>query len=277
MKKFINILLFVTLGWLIKLSYDFYFVSKQLNDIQQSLHKSEQKNANLNDQLIAVQRQTDEPKKLDDQKPVSPVNAKFMELSPSVLIKQQLELVQFAMQQQQFIYALEHLTQLSRIVDQYELADAVKLSLHQTITQDMQSIQQFVIAKNVQQAQLAEIIKQIDQNLQAELTNNQLKVTQKRSENFWQKWLKIDVIAEQSPVLASRKFVLKEVQFRLLLAQQLFNKGQIIEFQEMLNQAIYQLNQLPDASSQKIKQQLLQLKQKPVLPTPKLSSFSVVG
>ena len=61
MKKFIYFLLFVALGWLIKLSYDFYYVSQQLDDIQQVLHKSEQKNASLNDQLVAVQRQADEP------------------------------------------------------------------------------------------------------------------------------------------------------------------------------------------------------------------------
>ncbi|MEG0489234.1 MAG: hypothetical protein RR575_15080, partial [Acinetobacter sp.] len=79
------------------------------------------------------------------------------------------------------------------------------------------------------------------------------------------------------PELVNRKFILKETQFRLLLAQQLLSKGQSSEFQSMLNQAIQQLDQLPDKSSQKLKQQLLQLKQMPMLPVPKLSSLAVLG
>lgn len=276
MKKFIYFLLFIALGWLIKLSYDFYHVSKQLNDIQQVLHKSEQKNASLNDQLVAVQRQTDEPVSKELKKTTT-VDTQIEGISPSIVIKQQLELVQFALQQQQFIYALEHLTQLNRSLDHYTLADTVKQSLHQTINQDIQSIQQFVIAKNGQQAQLDVMIKQIDQNLTAELKNNQLSPAKNQPEHFWQKWLQIDVIETNTPELVNRKFILKETQFRLLLAQQLLSKGQSSEFQAMLNQAIQQLDQLPDKSSQRLKQQLLQLKQMPMLPVPKLSSLAVLG
>ena len=276
MKKFIYFLLFVALGWLIKLSYDFYHVSQQLDDIQQVLHKSEQKNASLNDQLVAVQRQTDEPTSKESKKTTT-VDAHIEGISPSVVIKQQLELVQFALQQQQFIYALEHLTQLNQSLDHYTLADTVKQSLHQTINQDIQSIQQFVIAKNGQQAQLDVMIKQIDQNLVTELKNNQLSPGKNQPEHFWQKWLQIDVIENNAPELVNRKFILKETQFRLLLAQQLLSKGQSSEFQSMLNQAIQQLDQLPDKSSQKLKQQVIQLKQIPMLPVPKLSSLAVLG
>lgn len=278
MKKLIYVLLLIALGWLIKLSYDFYQVSQQLNDIQQSLHNSEQKNASLNDRLVAVQRQTDDPVQANVQK-ASPVqvNEPTVGVSPSVLIKQQLELVQFAIQQQQYIYALEHLTHINQSLDQYTLAEAVKQSLHQAIAQDMQSIQQFVIAKNEQQERLITLIKQIDVSLMSELKRNQLSPTKNQPEHFWQKWFQIDIIAEQSPELTNRKFILKEVQFRVLLAQQLLMKGQSVEFQEMLNHAIQQLDQLPDASSQQLKQQLIQLKQKPLLPAPKLNSIAVLG
>ena len=92
MKKFIYILLLIALGWLIKLSYDFYHVSQQLTEIQQSLHKSEQKNASLNDQLVAVQRQSDEPIKKETAQKVVSVPEQIVGISPSVVIKQKLEL-----------------------------------------------------------------------------------------------------------------------------------------------------------------------------------------
>lgn len=277
MKKFIYILLLIALGWLIKLSYDFYHVSQQLTEIQQSLHKSEQKNASLNDQLVAVQRQSDEPVKKETAQKVVSVPEQIVGISPSVVIKQKLELVQFALQQQQFVYAIEHLTELNQSLDHYALADAVQQSLHQAIAQDMQSIQQFVIDRNAQQDQLNILIKQIDQSLQKELKNNQLSVPQDHPKHFWEKWLSVDIVEPDSAALANRKFILKEAQLRLLLAQQLLSKGQSTEYQEMLNQVVQLLDTLPDATSQKLKQQILKLKQITQAPIPKLSSLAVLG
>lgn len=276
MKKFIYILLLIALGWLIKLSCDFYHVSQQLDEIQQTLHKSEQKNASLNDQLVAVKRQADEPSQETSKQP--PVlKEPSTGINPSVLIKQQLELVQFAIQQQQFVYALEHLTQINQSLDQYALAEAVKQSLHQSIAQDMQNIQQFVIERNAQQDQLDSLIKQVDQSLTAELKNNQLKLNTSQSAHFWEKWFKVDVLSTDAPELSNRRFILKETQLRLLLAQQILVKGQNVEYKAMLNQAIQQLELLPDAASQNIKQQLLKIKQSSQSPVPKLNSLAVLG
>lgn len=276
MKKFIYILLLIALGWLIKLSYDFYNVSQQLSDIQQSLHKSEQKNASLNDQLVAVQRQTDEPVK-NTAPQTTAVKEQIKGINPSVVVKQQLELVQFALQQQQFVYALEQLTQLNQSIVHDDLADAVKQSLHQTISSDIQSIQQFVVDRNAQQDQLNLLIKQIDQGFYRELKNNQLSAPQDSPKHFWEKWLNIDVVATDSAQVSNRKFILKEAQLRLLLAQQLLMKGQNAEYQEMLNQVLSLLDVLPDASSEMFKQQILKLKQISQLPVPKLSSLAVLG
>lgn len=277
MKKFIYVLLLITLGWLIKLSYDFYQVSQKLNDIQQNIHKSEQKNANLNDQLVAVQRQSDPTEPSVAHQPTTPVKNQVVGINASVLIKQKLELVQFAMQQQQFIYAVEQLTQLNQSLDQYALADVMKHSLHQTIQQDIQNIQQFVMEQNVQRDQLDGALKQIDQALILELKNNQLKPDQAKNEFFWEKWLQVNIVKSEPPALANRKFILRETQLRVLLAQQLLMKGQNAEFQIALNQAIGTLGTLPDASSQQLKQQLFKLMQSPQLPAPKLNSLAVLG
>ena len=80
-----------------KLSYDFYQVSQQLNNIQQNIHKNEQKNASLNDQLVAVQRHSDTPEQSVSQQVATPDKAQVFGIPASVLIKQKLELVQFAM------------------------------------------------------------------------------------------------------------------------------------------------------------------------------------
>ena len=111
----------------------------------------------------------------------------------------------------------------------------------------------------------------------AELKNNQLKLNTSQGAHFWEKWFKVDVLSADTPELSNRRFILKETQLRLLLAQQLLVKGQNVEYKAMLNQAIQQLELLPDAASQNIKQQLLKIKQSSQSPVPKLNSLAVLG
>lgn len=267
------------MAWLLKLSYDFYQVSQQVADIQATLHKSEQKNANLNDQLVAIQRDTDVPvtDKKKAQSSTLTVEDKPIGLSPNIVIKQQLQLVQFALQQRQFVFALEQLTQLNQNIEKYDLAETLKQSLHQAITQDKQSIQQFVLARNTQQEQLDDVLSQVDQSLQQALTQPQMSPAKITPTHFWQKWFQVDYIDQKTSLVAQRQFILKETQLRVLLAQQALLRGQNTEYQTMLNLVVLQLDQLPDEMSQQLKQKILKLKQIQMLPFPKLNSTVILG
>ena len=279
MKKFIYLLMMIAMAWLLKLSYDFYQVSQQVADIQATLHKSEQKNANLNDQLVAIQRDTDVPvtDKKKAQSSTLTVEDKPIGLSPNIVIKQQLQLVQFALQQRQFVFALEQLMQLNQNIEKYDLAETLKQSLHQAITQDKQSIQQFVLARNTQQEQLDDVLSQVDQSLQQALTQPQMSPAKITPTHFWQKWFQVDYIDQKTSLVAQRQFILKETQLRVLLAQQALLRGQNTEYQTMLNLVVLQLDQLPDEMSQQLKQKILKLKQIQMLPFPKLNSTVILG
>lgn len=276
MKKLIYVLGLVAMLWLIKLSFDFYQVSARLDGLQDALHQSEQQNAHLNDRLVAVQRQVE----AQSEQPASQVSAQNSDaistLTPNLLIQQQLELVQFALQQHQYVYALEKLNQLQQALQHYALADTLKTSLYQAIEQDKQNIQKFVLAMNTQKAQLDDILQQLDQKISQELKNTQLMPATHSNEHFWQKWFQVDVLSSSSPELVNRKAILKEAQLRILLAQHALAQGETVEYQSLLTLAIQQLNTLPDAASQKLKQQLLNVKQMPMLPVPKLSSTAIV-
>ena len=276
MKKLIYVLGLVAMLWLIKLSFDFYQVSARLDGLQDALHQSEQQNAHLNDRLVAVQRQAE----AQSEQPASQVSAQNSDaistLTPNLLIQQQLELVQFALQQHQYVYAIEKLNQLQQALQHYALADTLKTSLYQAIEQDKQNIQKFVLAMNTQKAQLDDILQQLDQKISQELKNTQLTPATHSNAHFWQKWFQVDVLSSSSPELVNRKAILKEAQLRILLAQHALAQGETVEYQSLLTLAIQQLNTLPDAASQKLKQQLLNVKQMPMLPVPKLSSTAIV-
>ncbi len=56
MKKIFILLLVLALLWILKLSYDVFGLTAQQTELSNSLHRIEQSNANLNDQLVALQR-----------------------------------------------------------------------------------------------------------------------------------------------------------------------------------------------------------------------------
>ncbi len=276
MKKLIYFIILVAVAWLIKLSYDFRIVSGQVSMMQNELHQNDQKNAVLNDQLVSMQRQAPGvTEAAPTQK--APTEAVLAGVSETVLIRQQLELIQFALQQQQYVYAMEKLTQLDQALDDYAVADSLKQSLHQTLTQDKQSIQQFVLSRHQQLDKFEEAVQAIDTQMTHEMANQKLQPPQSASGHFWQKWFSIEPVAQHSPDLVNRRLILKEVQLRLLTAQRAFTDGHLVEFDNAMLQAIQQLNNLPDHASKQLQGQLQQLQHMQMPAVPKLNSTAVLG
>ena len=278
MRKFIGLILILALLWLAKLSYDSYLLSQRFDLLQQNITQMEQNNANLNDHLVALQRQFTYP--ADQSSTASepaPSAAIHTALNPVILVKQQLELVQFALQQHQYIYAVDKLNQLNQSLASYTLAPALERSLHESITKDKQAIQQFVISKNQQQQSFDDLIQLIDQDLQMAQENTHVELKRQQQQHFWQGWFQLQRVDRAPAELINRRIILKEVQLRLLLARQAINDGHLTEYQHVLSMAIQQLAQLPDQSSQDLKLRLEKLKQLPALPVPKLITLELLG
>ena len=276
MKKILYVLVFIGLIWLVKLSYDTYTLSGQLSAVQDELHKSEQTIANLNDQLVATQRQSSNalPTDLPQTSQTPNMPAQVVGLNPTLLLKQKVELVQFALQQQQFVYAVEQLNQLDVDIEHYDLADTLRQGLHQAVIKDKQMIQQYVAARTAQLAQLNEVLQQVDQRLL--IQNNTLSVATSEQAHFWETWFKVDRVDQADSHLINRKLILKEVQLRVLLAQQALMRGDFVAYQSMLNLIDTELQHLPDQYSQKIQRTILKVKQKQLNPIPKLSTSAIL-
>ncbi|WP_338560222.1 hypothetical protein [Acinetobacter sp. KS-LM10] len=277
MKKFLYLLIVFVVLWLAKLSYDNYLISNQLVDIKTDLHQAEQRNASLNDQLIGLQR-TAIPDNTSHSKSISPDQkaGDHSLLNPSQLLKQQLKLVQFALEQQQYVYALEQLNQFDFNVEAYDIAETLKNALHQAVEQDRKAIQGYVLARNVKIEQLNGLLVQIEQQLNEEENNVDLKVYSNTTDSFWQKWFKVDFVDRQSTALINRKLILKEVQLRLLSAQQSLLRGQFLEYQKILKLIVSELNTLPDQNSQQLKKKVQTLQQVQMQPILKLNTAAIL-
>lgn len=280
MKKILILLLILSLLWIIKLSYEVFNISAQQTELSSSLHRIEQSNANLNDQLVALQRHVKAEGGTVAQGTQAEHDLKTIEASnidPIVVIKQQLDLIEFMLKQQKLNEALDKLMYVDQNLEQYALAPSLKQSLHQVIAKDQQVIQQFASARVAQQAKVDDLIHQLDQALTQEINTPQLSSSQPQSKYFWQRWLVIEPAKQPAMALMQRPLILKEAQLRLLLAHQALQQGQYLEYQESLTEIIQLLNQIPDERSRQLIQNIQKIKGFTVIPTPSLNTRALLG
>ena len=280
MKKALILFLILILMCMVKLGYELLNLSAQQSEFSSSLHQIEQNNANLNDQLVAVQRQlaTAQGTTQSDAKPTDHLNNEMVaSIEPVVLIQQQLDLIEFMLKQHQFNDALDKLLHLDRNLESYTLAPSLKYSLHQAIQKDQQSIQQVSSARAAQQAKVTLFMQQLDQALSAEINSPQLTATAMEPRYFWQRWILIEPAKQPATALIQRPLILKEAQLRLLLANHALQQGQYLEYQQALMQIIQLLNKVPDAKSRQLIQKIQTLKDFTVIPVPLLNTRALVG
>lgn len=276
MRKIVYLILGLSLLWLAKLSYDVAQYSHTLPQLQQQLDQTQQRYALLNDQFVAVQRQVQNNRVVEPAENTVTMPAIVAGVAPIILIKQHLQLIQFAVEQQQFIYALEHLNQLQQQIVQYAVAPALQQSLMKAIEQDRLAIQQFVLAQTQQQQQLDHLLQQLDQKIQQEISNPGITL-QKNANGTWWQWFRLEKVEQPATDLMNRHVLLKEAQLRLLLASQALNQGQISEYRKSVQEVIQLLVKLPDQNSQQIRSRLEKVLNLPAVPTPKLTTLGLLG
>ncbi|WP_179991959.1 MULTISPECIES: hypothetical protein [unclassified Acinetobacter] len=279
MKKLFIVFFILSLAWIAKLSYDLFGLNSAQTELTQNLKQLQQQNANLNDQLVALKRQVATGQAANPETP----NKGTVQDTPRAnlqddlpLVEQYLDLVEFALQQQQYAMAMEKLNQLSNQLAHLELAPALLGSLNQAIDKDREVLKQFINNRLVQQNKLKELLQQIDIEMEKEIqVQHQHRVTAQSS--FWQRWIQIESVEKPSAVLMQRNLVLKEAQLRLLIAENNVQQGQQVAFQQALKSVIEVLAQLPDAQSKQWIQRLEQIKIAPQTPTPQLNTRTLIG
>lgn len=283
MKKFLIIVILVCVAWIAKLSYDLFQLNQTQTVMQNTLQQLESNSASLNDQLVALQRQN--PKQSEAAATTAsaaatasePAANTMLQIDPMVLIRQQLDLVDFALQQQQYHYALEKLAQLNLKLEQYALAPALKQSLHQAIAKDQKLIQQTVQARTEQQQQIQQLSQQLDLALTQEIKQGQMRPASAENRSFWQRWFVLQPATQPATQLMQRAIILKEVQLRILVAREALTQGQYLEYQKDLNEIIQILASLPDAQAQKLRQQVEKIKGFSIIPMPVLNTRALLG
>ena len=277
MKKLLVLLLVLGVLWVVKISFDLHQLSVGQDTLMRQQSALEQRNASLNDQLVAINRQVNDVAPVEGNTTSTNTVSAVGGLQPTVLIAQQLDLVEFALQQQQYSFAVDKLNQLNLDVHTYELAPALKASLHQVLTKDQKIVMQFVQANLEQQNKIKTVLDQIDLAIAQEIKNQYTKPEPQPEHSFWRHWIQIESVQQPNAVLMQRAIILKEAQLGLMLAEQQLQKGQYIAFQQELTGVIQTLKQLPDAKTQYFIQRLSELKKIPANTVPALNTRALLG
>lgn len=276
MRKIAYFILVLGLVWLAKLSYDVAQYSQTIPQLQQQLVQSQQQYSLLNDQLVGLQRQLQDKNTSNTNNKLVTTPITIDGIAPAVVIKQKLQLVQFAIDQQQFIFALEQLNQLQQQMAQHQVSPALQHGLIKAIEQDKQNIQQYVLLQTQQRQQFDTLLQYLDQQLQQEMQKPDIRL-QKNSERSWWQWFKFEKVQRTPPDLIQRSILLKEAQLRLLLAEQALHLNQATEYRKSMQEVMLLLEDLPDRSSQQMKLRVEKMLNLPVVPAPKLTTLGLLG
>lgn len=276
MRKIAYFILVLGLVWLAKLSYDVAQYSQTIPQLQQQLVQSQQQYSLLNDQLVGLQRQLQDKNTSNTNNKLVTTPITIDGIAPAVVIKQKLQLVQFAVDQQQFIFALEQLNQLQQQMAQHQVSPALQHGLIKAIEQDKQNIQQYVLLQTQQRQQFDTLLQYLDQQLQQEMQKPDIRL-QKNSERSWWQWFKFEKVQRTPPDLIQRSILLKEAQLRLLLAEQALHLNQATEYRKSMQEVMLLLEDLPDRSSQQMKLRVEKMLNLPVIPAPKLTTLGLLG
>ncbi len=276
MRKIAYFILVLGLVWLAKLSYDVAQYSQTIPQLQQQLVQSQQQYSLLNDQLVGLQRQLQDKNTSNTNNKLVTTPITIDGIAPAVVIKQKLQLVQFAVDQQQFIFALEQLNQLQQQMAQHQVSPALQHGLIKAMEQDKQNIQQYVLLQTQQRQQFDTLLQYLDQQLQQEMQKPDIRL-QKNSERSWWQWFKFEKVQRTPPDLIQRSILLKEAQLRLLLAEQALHLNQATEYRKSIQEVMLLLEDLPDRSSQQMKLRVEKMLNLPVVPAPKLTTLGLLG
>ncbi len=270
MKKILILATILIFGWLAKVSYDLVQLSQAHTQLQEKLHQAEQQTDHLNDRLVALKREQNQAL------PTTQNQNDAQVIHPVVLIQQQLDLIEFSLQQQQYAYALEKLSHLEADVEQSNLAESLKAALSAAIVQDRQDIQKFVQARQTQQQQFNLVLQQLDTTLMTEIRQPNLVVPTEKAASFWQTWFKIEKVEQPATQVMQRQLLLKEAQLHLLLARQLLLQGQYLAYQQEMSAVLQILKPLPDQTAKQIILKIEQAKAMAHLVAPSLTTRALL-
>ncbi|MDO4223182.1 MAG: hypothetical protein Q4D05_04040 [Acinetobacter sp.] len=257
--------------------YKNYTLEQRFTQLQQEYHQSEQRTAQLKDEWIAWQRQTQGTHAANTPASTnSTATSEQLQHAQRQQLLAQLETVQFAIQQGQWLYAVEKLTTIEQQIATTQLADGFKQTLSNVVQQDRTAIQRYAQQNHQQQQLLVNLIQAIDQQLEQSLTRSPQFQPQQNT-SFWQNLIRIERV--QAPLQQSNdiRLWLQDIRADVQLLKQSLHLSHQQAWTQQLTQIQQKIHQLDEAQQQKFQPMMTELTAVAVTTPPALNSIALFG
>lgn len=257
--------------------YKNYTLEQRFTQLQQEYHQSEQRTAQLKDEWIAWQRQTQGTHAANTPASTnSAATSEQLQYAQRQQLLAQLETVQFAIQQGQWLYAVEKLTTIEQQIATTQLADGFKQTLSNVVQQDRTAIQRYAQQNHQQQQLLVNLIQAIDQQLEQSLTRSPQFQPQQNT-SFWQNLIRIERV--QAPLQQSNdiRLWLQDIRADVQLLKQSLHLSHQQAWTQQLTQIQQKIHQLDEAQQQKFQPMMTELTAVAVTTPPALNSIALFG
>lgn len=275
MNKLLWIVIILLTGWVGKLSFDVYQINtKSILMLNMGLEQQTQRLGNLNDQLVALQEKQIKPTVTSDTvaQVVTQQNldAKEKNYDAQTYVYDRLQLIQLALEQQQFNLALQDMQNLRQRLQQNNLlSESLNVALINALIRD----QAVVVTYLQQRAEHLQLLQQQLKTLEKLLQPQPLESKQ-------QKW---DVsewfsVKKQStvPDLAQRQLTYKQLQLQVLLAQQALLSGEKEFYYQQIKDILSQIQAYPDLAAQQSIQQLHKIAEIKLSNLPQMTALALM-
>lgn len=261
--------------WIVKLSFDLYSLeNNKIAALSSSLEQQNQKIGGLYDQMIALQKQqtpmeSNQQTKTTEQQLQPKADLSIVYTAQDYVVDR-LQLIQSALQQQQFTVALEQIQILRQKLQlQKPLSERVNLALIEALNKDQNTITLFLQQRAEHQQVLQQELRQIEQALRPR------SLDQEQQKWQWSTWFNISK-ADRVPNMQNRTIYFKHLQLQLLLAQQALYAGQVNFYRLQLQDIIEGLSVYPDQQARNIIASLRKLETLALSTPPQLSASALI-
>lgn len=272
MNKWIMLWMIVLVAVLLFLASMVYQSKEQVHALDQELQGLKHNYLKVNDQLVALKRQQTETGTTVSA-PTAPQSGTLG--SSTAHLRDQLGLVDVALQHDQPMFALSQLVQISASLEQYVLSDAMRQSLVSAINNDSVTIERYLTEVDRHNEVVQLQIEKINLALKKQIQHPNLELPTKQTR--WLPWLDIKRDRDLGAPLLERTIILKEAQLRLQLLQYAVARQQQVLIVNESQEIMALLEPLPDAFAKQMIEQLKQLNQMQRIAKPKLSALALLG
>lgn len=275
MNKLLGLLLLISIGFMAKLQNDLWQQQQRIDQLQASAEQSSRDSLQIKDQWVAWQRSQEQTVSTKSNPSVS----NEITTDSSAYFKEQVAFIQFMLQQQQTVQAIQKMTELEQQLSQSSVAHRYT-GLLLAVQKDKKQLLQYSQLAEQQLQQMNTTLGKIEQLIQQNIgteSNHLVYQSETQAKSLWQKLFIIERVKQPNMDQVYHQILLKEIQIELLLLKYFALHADDTAGQQQLNIIQQKVALLPAPLANTLQTEMNVLSSLLVQNIPQLTSLEILN